>query len=214
MAVGNDATEVQRVTGDTTQVVWHVHGMMPEQPGTSHLIVTQEDYDALYLDASAVTLQLKALLSNRRVLFAGFGFQDVEVLRLIKLVGRLCSPSRPAFAFLAGLSSDDRADLLERYNVDVIPYRNDDGTHGELLDLMRFYGSFVLRRSLQFGAPKRERPSYDPETTGLLTYNELVLSRRASMKADVVDLLLSARVLSSLRHRGPSRTCGVGCRSQ
>ena len=149
--------------------------------------------------------QLRALLTQRRVVFIGFGFQDQEVLRVLKLVGRLCSPARPAFAFLHGIwgkeHREERRELLELYNVDVIPYLVEGNSHRQLHDLLETYGSFVLRRSQRFGRTTHTCPSYDPETTGLLIYNQ-ALGGGLRLAQDVLGSIIQARILSLLQFRG------------
>lgn len=212
--VGNSGEEVRKVAGDATHVIWHVHGATDLPKDRSRMVLTEEDYDDLYLDGSPVVTQLRGLLAQRRVLFVGFGFEDPEVMRLLKLVGRFCSPARPAFAFLSGLYGTEheskRIELLEKYNVDVIPYRVINGSHERLHQMLDVYSAFILRRSLRFGQPARPCPSYDPETTGLLIYNQLALRQQVRVTEDVLGSLLKARILSLLKYRGPSTTTALG----
>lgn len=206
IAVGNSDDEARQISGDATGVIWHVHGAIHLPQGRSRLVITEKDYDALYLGESHVIQQLKGLLSQRRIVFFGFGFEDQEVVRLLKAVGHLCNPARPAFAFLSGLSGTEgesqRLDLLEQYNIDVVPYRLVSGSHEQLLHLLEFYSAFVLRRSLRFNEPDRPCPSYDPETTGLLLYNNLALRQLGKLGGDVVACLVKARILALLKYRG------------
>lgn len=205
-SAGNSTDEIHKVSGDATRVVWHIHGAtaLPREKGK--LVLTSKDYDDLYLDDSPTVKQLKGLLSQRRVVFIRFGFKDPEVLRLLKLVGRLCSPARPAFAFLSDIYGAEhettRIELLENYNVDVIPYKVIDGSHENLVQLLDVYSSFILRRTLRFGQPERPCPSYDPETTSLLVYNQLSLRSNNTADDDILGTILRSRVLSLLRHRG------------
>lgn len=207
LSVGNSADEVRKVAGDATRVTWHLHGGTRLPRESFRMVLTEKDYDDLYLDGSPMVTQLRGLLAHRRVVFVGFGFEDVEVMRLLKLVGRLCSPARPAFAFLSGLSGTkhepERLDLLERYNIDVIPYRVVNGSHEQLLQLLEVYSALILRRSLRFGQPERPCPSYDPETTGLLVYNQLALRHQGQVAGEVLGSLLKARIIALLKHRGP-----------
>jgi SIR2-like protein len=203
--IGNSAVEIAKVSGDATRIVWHPHGAFALSEAQSHLILTEEDYDELYLEDSPVTRQLRAVLMQRRLVFFGFSFGDEEFRRVIKQVGRLADPTRPIFAFVGDTDLDeaDRDELLKKYNVDVIPYRVEGGSHKRLAHLLDTYSAFVLRRSQRFRRPARPCPSYHPETTGLLLYNELLLDKRASdLDSDVFDLLLQARVLALLKHRG------------
>jgi hypothetical protein len=148
---------------------------------------------------------MRGLLVHRRIVFIGFGFNDPEVVRLLKIVGKYCSPTRPAFAFLAGFGSpddrDSRLQFLEKYNVDIIPYTIVGDSHERLSQLLDVYGAFILRRSLQFSQRPRPCPNYDPETTGLLVYNQLVLREGQTVGSDVLGVLLRARALSLLKHK-------------
>lgn len=207
LPVGNSPDEVRKVAGDATQVIWHLHGVIELPPEKARLVLTEKDYDDLYLESSLAVSQLRGLLAQRRIVFIGFGFADPEVMRLIKLVGRYCNPARPAFAFLSGVSGGDheseRIELLEKYNVDVIPYNVVDGSHEQLAQLLDVYGSLILRRTLRFGQPERPCPSYDPETTSLLVYNHLALRDQAGFQEDLLGTILRSRILSLLKYRGP-----------
>jgi hypothetical protein len=206
ITVGNSADEIRKVSGDARGIVWHAHGAAGLTQSKSRLVISEADYDEFYLDPSILVQQLRGLLSQRRVVFIGFGFQDPEVLRLLKTIGKLTSPARPIYAFLGGVSGndceDERMDLLERYNVDVIPYEIIDGSHNQLKDLLEVYGSMILRRSLRLNQPELKCPSYDPETTGLLVYNELCLKGGAQVSEDILGTLLRSRVLALLKHVG------------
>ncbi len=64
-------------------------------------------------------------MTQKRVVFSNY-VDDAELKRLLKIAAFYCNPARPAFAFLGGLEGSDgeakRIELLERFNVDVIPY--------------------------------------------------------------------------------------------
>jgi hypothetical protein len=201
--VGNSLDEVRKLAGEPRDVVWHIHGAVHEPSQRFRLALTEEDYDELYREGSPLVAQLRALLLQRRVLFVGFGFRDAEMERVLKAVGRVATPLRPAFAFMSGVSGagfeTEGRRLFEKFNVDVIPYRARGADHSELVQLMSIYGALTLRRTLRFGQPKRVVPSYDPETTSLLTYNSLVLRNNVRMKPEVIDLLAEARILALVK---------------
>jgi hypothetical protein len=204
-AVGNTESELRQLSGGAQRIVWHLHGAASQPEAQSHLVLTEADYDAVYIGDSPLKQQLRAVLGTRRVVFFGFGFRDAEVLRVLKEVGRLADPTRPIIAFVAeDVASDEGGpdELLDRFNVDVITYAAADGDHGALKPLVHTYASFILRRSLHYRRPARAVPSYDPETTGLLIYNELVLSGSVRVEDGAFDALLRSRILSLLEARG------------
>jgi hypothetical protein len=203
-SVGNLNDELRKLAGDVTRVVWHIHGSV-ELRGSSHLVLTEKDYDDIYLEDTPTIQQLRGLLTQHRIVFIGFSFADQEVNRLLRRIGKLCNPARPIYAFLSGMSGPRyeaaRREYLQKYNVDVIPYRAQGGSHHQLVELLEVYGALVLRRSLTFGQPARSCPSYDSETTGLLVYNRLVMGGTNRPTGDILSALLKARILSLLKYR-------------
>jgi SIR2-like protein len=208
-SVGNLDQEIRKVSGGATRIIWHIHGSA-QMKGKSRLILTEKDYDDFYLEETPAVTQLRGLLTHHRIVFVGFSFKDPEVNRLLKRIGRLCHPARPIYAFLSGVAGPQhestRKEFLQKYNVDIIPYRVIAGSHDQLRNLLDVYGALVLRRSLKFGLPARACPSYDPETTGLLIYNELVLRGTAKPTHDILAALLKARILALLKYRGSVTT--------
>ena len=200
--VGNTESELPKLAGGAERVIWHIHGAASLPADSSRLVLTSEDYDDQYLDESPLLIQLRSVLALHRLVVLGFGFQDPEVMRILKRVGRLTNPARPIFAFLPELEGTanevEREELLELYNVDVVPYRVRAGSHDALKDLVKTYSAFTLRRSIQFGQPMRPCPTHHPETTGLLLYNQLVMRPVAGAQVDVIITLLRARILALL----------------
>jgi hypothetical protein len=205
--VGNTSDEVRKVSGGAGRIVWHVHGALNLPQEASHLVLTTRDYDDFYLEDSDLLRQLRSLMAQRRVVIVGFGFADQEVLRLLRRVGRMTVPARPIYAFLAKkgdfASTVGRKVWLQESNTDVIPYKIRAGGHRALKDLLEVYSSLSLRRSLRYRGDGAAPPSYDPETTGLLIYNELVLARRVELPSDIRAALLRARLLAQLNSQGP-----------
>jgi hypothetical protein len=191
------------VAGDASQVVWHVQGSVELTDHQSRLILTERDYDDVYLEDTPASRQLQSLLAQRRVVFIGFGFQDAELLRVLKRVGRLTTPARPLFAFLPDMIGPDHqveiAEYLDKYNVDIVSYRTQEGSHEQLQQRLNAYKSFTVRRSMNYGRPALASPSFDPQTTSLLIYNELCMVRGRPVGADVAVTLMRARLLSQLR---------------
>lgn len=205
--VGNTPEEVKKISAGANRVVWHVHGALALPDTKSKLVLTTRDYDDFYLQDSPLLRQLHALMTQRRIVIVGFGFADNEVLRLLRSIGRLTDPQRPIYAFLPKkgefVSTIGRAVWLHEGNIDVIPYRIRNRTHVALKDLLSIYSSLSLRRSIKYRGDGATPPSYDPETTGLLIYNELVLARQLEVPRDIRAALMRARILAQLHSRGP-----------
>jgi len=173
----------------------------------SQLVLSRPDYDSLYLDSSPAMRQLQGLLVHRRVVFLGFGFVDDELVSLLKRVGRLTDATCPAFAFVPESGpfrhGIDRRVFLRLHNIDLIPYKVRGDSHRNLTDLLQVYSALAVRRSISYGSPRRRVPDYDPETTWLLIYNELV-GRQELSAGHLRDALLDSRMLA-LVAKGPKR---------
>lgn len=205
ISVGNTEDEIPKVGGAAERIVWHIHGGLDLSAEKSHLVLTSQDYDDLYLEENDFLRQLRGLLTHRRLVFVGFSFADAEFMRLLRRVGRLTDPARPVVAFLSSADTGDsghRHVLRHLHNVDVISYRVVNDSHKELVDLVSSYASLTLRRSLHFRDERRAVPSYDTETTGLLLYNELVLKSSGIVADDILSNLVDARLTSKLKHSG------------
>jgi hypothetical protein len=206
LPIGNSLDEIRKLSGGPSEVIWHLHGATNLPDEKSRLIITEKDYDDLYLEETPIISQLRSLLAQNRFIFIGFGLKDAEVMRILKRVGRLSNPARPIFAFMpavaGGQGIGEREELLTHYNVDILPYSVIDKSHKQLQDLLSVYSALTLRRSLTLGGVVRPTPSHDPETTGLLLYNELNLRAADPAPEQIVNALLRARVLSRLRYQG------------
>lgn len=212
-SVGNSEDEIRKLSRGIANVVWHIHGAIDLDKDKSKLILSEEDYDFIYLNETRIKEQLKAVLSQQRIIFIGFSFQDAEVKRILKFVGNLCSPDRPAYAFLGDISgsehAEERNELLLNYNIEVITYNIVDGSHRQLHEILDVYESMILGRSLRFGQPYREAPSYDEQSTGLLIYNQLCLNERDFFPEKISNSLLRARILSLLKHKGDRKVLDI-----
>ena len=205
--IGNQPDEVRKVSGDVRNIVWHIHGSARQPNAKSRLVIGSEDYEHLYLETSELQQQLKSFLTQRRLIFIGHGLRDPEIMRILRIAGRYTIPERPIYAFLGSRHSEgDEAEfqeLRDRYNIEVKRYSIIGDSHRDLRDLLGIYSSMVVRRSVNYGQRRYTAPSYDPDATGLLIYNTLVLKDPHGLQNETLRALVSARTLSVTRQREP-----------
>jgi hypothetical protein len=200
ISVGNKPDEARKLAGGNDKLVWHLHGAVEMPSDRSRLVLEQRDYDDVYRVGSEVLEHLKALLLQRRLIFVGFGFNDFDVSGLLRRIGGMLDPTRYAFGFVekrADFSTDTgRRIFLTKHNIDVIPYRVRGNSHRQLTDMLEVYANLAVPRTLP-GTPAPQAPrDLDPQTLGLLIYNELILTRGLEVPADLRDALLSSHILS------------------
>ena len=203
--IGNQPSEITKVSGDVRDIVWHIHGSAHLPASKSRLVIGSDDYDDVYLDNSPLQQQLTSFLTQRRLVFVGFGLRDPEIMRLLKLAGRYTIPEQPIYAFLGSRDIEhDEAEfqeLRDHYNIDVQQYRIVGDSHRELRDKLDVYSSMIVKRSTSYSQRPRNVPSYGPDTTGLLIYNTLVLQAPNRLGDETLRPLLSARILSVTEHQ-------------
>ena len=218
VAVGNTHDEIRKLANDADGLVWHPHGGLALDSSKNRLVITDKDYDETYV-SSPTRDALETIARDRRLVFIGFGFADPDLLSILSIVGRVSSPTRPSFAFLAQEASADEQELRdayrEKYNIEIVPYRYKDSDHSGLVRLLDAYSPFVARRSITFGSVVTETPDYDPLVTSLHVHNRLVDPTGSPNDRDVQVSLARASILSSLRTKSPQsvdhlvRNCGL-----
>ncbi len=116
-------------------MVFHCHGRYDE-PDT--IVASEADYQYWYLSCSrqrtSFLQTLDLLFASNPILFVGYGLQDEDLLRPLRLLsaGRPeAKPLRPLFALLPEASTDaeriSHESLYERFGVHVLPLRAASG---------------------------------------------------------------------------------------
>lgn len=203
ITVGNELKEIHKTKGNPEKIVWHIHGSLNQKKSESKLVITEEDYDSIYNGNTQILEHIKSLMSNNRLVFIGFGFNDEEINRILRSIGYFCNPTKPAYAIL-GLDESDSVKIISdefsmKYNMELIPYKIFDDSHSQLFNLLHVYSSMILKRSQKFGREYQKCPSYDTETTGLLIYNKLVMSQTTGIEYDNLIIITEALILSILK---------------
>jgi NAD-dependent SIR2 family protein deacetylase len=206
ITVGNELKEIHKTKGNPEKIVWHIHGSLNQKKSESKLVITEEDYDSIYNGNTHILEHIKSLMSNNRLIFIGFGFNDEEINRILRSIGYICNPTKPAYAFLGIRESDSSRIISEefssKYNIELIPYRIFDNSHSQLKNILNVYSPLILKRSQRFGRHNPKCPSYDTETTGLLIYNKLVMSPSTNIENDKLIIITEALILTILKKSG------------
>ena len=201
-SLGNREDDSRLVSNNARGVIWHIHGATA-YPDKSNFVLTTDDYAAFYQPGNQVLEQFRSLLVQQRVLFIGFGFNDEDLRKTLHVVGLLCNPANPAFAFIPdSFSPKERNELFDKYNIASITYQKTAQDHRGLTNLLKIYESMVVARTYSFSRNVFRSPSHDPETTSLFLYNELVLRKQSPLEEKVITSLIQSRILSMMRFRG------------
>ncbi len=204
ISVGNTDNELPKTTGGCSNIVWHIHGIY-NAPLSSRIIITTDDYNALYKKANEIKTHIKSLLEQNTVVFIGFGFKDFDLMYLLESIGLFGNPLRPSYAFM-GFSDmkifhEIADDYLDKFNVHIIPYQIIGKDHSELWRLLSQYQNFALTRNMVFKHGFNNVPYFDPETTSLILYNNLFfngLNKQYFVSTDKFNTLAKTYILSAI----------------
>ena len=201
ISVGNTAQETKKISGEVSKTIWHPHGMIGHPGEKSRLVISQNDYDEVYPAGSVVFETLKALLRMRSLVFIGFGFNDPDLIHLLKAAARLSDPGHPAYAFLSGMTESEQRQFKINYNVVPIPYAVPAGAHSELLSLLCYYGNFIVGRDIEIGIGQTSTPSYDPQVTSLIVQNALC-DGSIQTTQEIQEQVVRASLIAALSEKG------------
>jgi len=112
-----------------------LHGSL----STDDIVLSQEEYDAIYLNSSKVKYFLNALLMKYRVLFVGCSLED-SVTRMRADFWRQFSGTLPTWHALLEDTAVNRSKskrLFAECGVECILYRNADGSHAGVDKFLR-----------------------------------------------------------------------------
>lgn len=145
--VDNSESGLASITRNPSNVILRLHGNLQRTESTT--VLTQKDYDEAYGPGGRIGQFALKLLKDQRFVFIGFGFNDPDLLRLLRLASNASNPLRPHFAVLGFTDAEfsRHTDLAAEHGVVVIPYRvSADGSHRDLEHVLRAYDWCVVGR--------------------------------------------------------------------
>ena len=89
---------------------------------------------------------LMSLFKMVDLVIIGYSATDPNLQEQLKRAKEIASPDHPIFMFATGFEPSDINELYQRFNIRVIPYEDEDGTHRELHRLLARYDPFVAKR--------------------------------------------------------------------
>lgn len=111
-------------------------------------IITSADYHRLEFDAAWKYYRsaLTHVLTTFDVFIIGHSLRDPDIDLILKLAKEIRAPQHPVYMVTADSTLAEEKDLLEQYNLVLVKYSNQDGTHSELLRLLQTADRFIVSR--------------------------------------------------------------------
>jgi hypothetical protein len=145
----NSQDDMRVLRADTKNLVFKIHGD-PTVP--KDIVLTAEDY-LNFRNAPEKQYwrdKVFSVLSMINLVLIGYSASDPDFQDQLDRAKKISSPLNPVFMFAADINTDEIAEYYQKYNIRVISYKNKDGMHRELHNLLRRYDPFIAKRGSPF----------------------------------------------------------------
>jgi len=142
----NSREDMQALRSDITGLIVKIHGD-PTFP--KDIVLTEEQYDDFQNSDKREYWRekIRAALHMISFVIIGYSISDPDFKEQLERAKDVASPNNPIFMFAADMRDDEIVEYYQNFNIRVIPYKNEDGKHQELLGLLRRYDPFIAKRT-------------------------------------------------------------------
>lgn len=114
----------------------------------NELILTSSDYRRFYVENAGTYFRdgLCGIFKMFDVFIIGHSLTDPDISYVLQLAKEGRSPHRPIYMAAADVTKADEQEILEKFNIELVGYMNPDGSHSELLRMLRTVDRFIVSR--------------------------------------------------------------------
>jgi len=112
------------------------------------VILTSADYKRFFVDDAGKYFsdKLRQAFEIFDVFIVGHSLSDPDIDLVLQLAKKTASPQRPIYMVVADFTKADEREFFEKYNIILVPYSNNDGTHSELRHMLKIADRFIVPR--------------------------------------------------------------------
>lgn len=184
----NNKTDFLTLNNRARNVIYKIHGDF-EDP--HNMVVTSSDYKKICEEEDFAYWREKigSLFHMFTIILIGYSAKDPDFIEQLERIKGFVDPNNPIFMVVSDLSKNE-IDELEKLNIRILKYNNEDGTHKGLSRLLELYDHFIQRRNDPL-LGKIEIDSCETEmATSLYLYNQLVLRNISVINRALCNVLL------------------------
>jgi len=110
--------------------------------------ITSEDYRRLYINPEGDYFQtkLRQVLEMFDVFIIGHSLSDPDIDHILQMARTTASPKHPIYMMASGFTKAEEREYLEKYNIVLVQYKNEDGKHTHLRRLLATADRFIVPR--------------------------------------------------------------------
>lgn len=156
-------------------------------------ILTSLDYSKFFTDDSGQYFRdkLRMIFETFDILIIGHSVSDPDIDFILRTAKKNASPSHPIYMIASEFTAAQERDFYEKYNIILIRYKNADGNHAKLKQLLKRIDNFIVKRKTHPGAyTLTERPLEEIEgAAALFLFRKL---QKANSSLNLSPLILLA----------------------
>lgn len=195
----NSRDDMLVLRADTKNVVFKIHGdtTVPED-----IVLTSEQYSAFRHSPSRDYWRekIRSALHMMSLVIFGYSISDPDFQDQLTRAKEVASPDHPVFMFAADIPIDQVWDYYQRFNIRIIPYNTQNGSHHELVRLLRRYDPFIAKR----GTSGVGLEPVDEEKANLAASMYLFTQLRAADSQDTyIEKTYSSLILQTVSQQPP-----------
>jgi hypothetical protein len=163
----------------------------------AEVVLTSADYRRYYTDDSGKYFRdkLRQVFEMFDVFILGHSLSDPDIDLVLQLACKTASPQHPIFLIAADYTKADENEYLEKYNIVLVRYSNNDGNHSELRRILKTADRFIIPRNrLRERIANIKRPEEEIESAvSLFVYRRL----QGIKTADYIEPLILTGLFST-----------------
>jgi hypothetical protein len=129
----------------------------------SEIILTSTDYKRFSVDYEGQYFRdkLRQIFEIFDVFIVGHSLSDPDINLILQIAKETANPLHPIYMVAADFTKADEQEFFEKYNIVLVQYSNNDGTHSELRRMFKIADRFIvprhhLRERAEIVAPPKE----------------------------------------------------------
>lgn len=183
--VQNTREDLALLRDDTSNLIVKIHS---DCDHVNDIVLTSRDYDRVLTspEGAHIREKMKQVFGMRDVLIIGHSMKDPDLQLAMQAAKHTASPRHPLYMIIGNVTTGEMREFHERYNIRILPYRNPDGLHKQLHQIVAIADHFVAARDVRLPASPAATNDEISAATSLLIFRRL---RQLAMSDPVVNSL-------------------------
>ena len=151
----NSEDEMGHLISDCKEAIFKLHGDLVSMNG---LILDSSQYEEIKTAEKWEYWRTKmiSIFQTQKIIIIGSSLEDPHIAHLLSLAKKGVSVVNPICWLTPYIKPDKRKEYLEKQRIRTIIYNNEDGTHKNLLNLIKTYDYFFAKRGITGPIKRKE----------------------------------------------------------